>query len=242
MDERVRQQLIELNRKFYGEFAESFAETRRSPQPGFYELENHLPQSRARLLDVGCGEGRLGRHLLSRGVVNNYHGVDSSRELIRIARREIEGQFWCRDIATPGALDDLGRYECIACLAVLQHIPGRDHRVRLMAEMGAHLATHGVLLLSTWQFLTSERQRKKIVDWAKVGLTGDDVEHDDYVLTWRKGGLGLRYVCYIDEAELRALARAAGLGLLSTFRSDGREGNLNLYAVMCAQQPATSLS
>lgn len=234
MDQDVQKLLSELNHTFYRDFANSFAETRRAPQPGFYELENHLPESCPRLLDVGCGEGRLGRHLLSRGIISTYHGVDASQELIRIARREIKGQFWCRDFARSGALDDLGRYECVACLAVLQHIPGRDNRVRLMAEMAAHLAQDGVLLLSTWQFLTSGRQRKKIVDWAEVGLSVHDVEENDYLLTWRKGGLGLRYVCYINEAEVLALAKATGLQLLSTFRADGREGNLNLYAVMRA--------
>ena len=104
--------------------------------------------------------------------------------------------------------------------------------MRLLTEMGAHLVTGGRLLLSTWQFLTSERQRKKIVKWSKAGLRQDDLEQNDYLLTWSKGGRGLRYVCFIDEAELASIATRAGLQIETTFRSDGREGNLNLYSVM----------
>jgi hypothetical protein len=126
----------------------------------------------------------------------------------------------------------LGLYDCMTCLAVLQHIPGRKQRIRLLTEMATHLASAGRLILSTWQFLTSERQRRKIVGWSEVGLSLDEVEENDYLLTWRKDGLGFRYVCYIDEAEVADLANAAGLALQAMFRADGQEGNLNLYAVL----------
>ena len=235
MDESVQRKLSELNRAFYRQFAPAFAETRSEPQPGFYRLEEYIPESCENLLDVGCGEGRLGRFLLSREKVRYYHGVDVTLELIDLARLGTGGTFWQRDLAQPDALRGLRTYECIACLAVLQHIPGRDNRVRLLAEMGAHLAPGGRLLLSTWQFLTSERQRKKIVEWSEAGLKQDDLEQNDYLLSWSKGGRGLRYVCYIGEADLASMAEEAGLQMETTFRSDGREGNLNLYAVMSAR-------
>jgi len=232
MRENVRQKLRDLNRAFYDEFAISFAETRRAPQPGFYQLADHLPQPCPRLLDVGCGEGRLGRFLLSRGAVETYHGVDASPALLEIARQETGGKCWLGDLAQPGALDMLGAYDCITCLAVLQHIPGRKQRIRLLTEMATHLASTGRLILSTWQFLTSERQRRKIVGWSEVGLSSDEVEENDYLLTWRKDGLGFRYVCYIDEEEVADLASVAGLSLQAIFRADGREGDLNLYVVL----------
>ena len=239
MDAIVQQKLSELNREFYSKFAPSFAVTRSEPQPGFYGLEGYLPESCEKLLDVGCGEGRLGRFLLSREKVSIYHGVDATLELIDLARKGTGGTFWQRDLAQPDALRGLGSYDCIACLAVLQHIPGSDNRVRLLAEMGAHLAIGGRLLLSTWQFLTSERQRKKIVDWSEAGLSQDELEQNDYLLTWSKGGRGLRYVCFIDETELASIATQAGLQIVATFRSDGREGNLNLYSVMSANVGAS---
>jgi 2-polyprenyl-3-methyl-5-hydroxy-6-metoxy-1,4-benzoquinol methylase len=234
MDESVRRQLVALNRTFYRQFAQSFADTRREPQPGFDRLQEYLPEPCKNLLDVGCGEGRLGRFLLSRGRVEAYEGLDASAELIEIARRQIEGRFWHRDLNRPDALDGLGIYDSIACLAVLQHIPGREKRVRLLSQMGAHLAARGRLLISTWQFLTNERQRKKIADWSVVDLSSEAVEANDYLMTWRKGGEGLRYVCYVDEGEITSLANAAGLQVLDIYRSDGREGNLNLYSVLAA--------
>jgi SAM-dependent methyltransferase len=41
----------------------------------------------ATLLDIACGDGGLGRHLLARGV--DYHGVDASEGMVEVARRAL---------------------------------------------------------------------------------------------------------------------------------------------------------
>jgi SAM-dependent methyltransferase len=41
----------------------------------------------ATLLDVACGDGGLGRHLLALGV--DYHGVDASERMVEVARRAL---------------------------------------------------------------------------------------------------------------------------------------------------------
>ena len=41
----------------------------------------------ARLLDVACGDGGLGPHLLERGI--DYHGVDASERMVEVARRTL---------------------------------------------------------------------------------------------------------------------------------------------------------
>ncbi len=80
--------------------------------------------------------------------------------------------------------------------------------------------------------MDSIRQRKKIAGWQEVGVNEEDVEPNDYLLTWRRDGVGYRYVSLIDEGETAELAKAAGLRMLAQFRSDGREGNLNLYCIL----------
>ena len=44
-----------------------------------------------RLLDVACGDGGLGRHLLAHGI--DYRGVDASARM-RYAARAVSGRWW----------------------------------------------------------------------------------------------------------------------------------------------------
>ena len=234
MKYKVVQDLLTLNRIFYDSVAEPFAQSRARPQPGFTLLLEHLPQPCPHLLELGCGEGRFGRFLLERGVIEQYTGVDFSAALLAKAAANTPGTFLERDISQPGCLDGLGQFAAMACLAVLQHIPGRENRVQLLREMREHVAERGRALISTWQFLDSARQQRKIVDWSQVGLSRDEVETNDYLLTWQRGGTALRYVCQIDQPELTALAQAAGWRLEHHFTSDGQEGNLSLYAILAS--------
>ena len=232
MSETVAAQLLTLNRAFYERMAAEFAQSRRQPWPGFQELIPWLPTEKCDLLDVGCGSGRLGGFFWREARLRSYTGVDFSEPLLRIARVENAGTFAQRDLSQPDCLHGLGDYDAIACLATMQHIPGRANRLRLLREMADHLRPGGRLFLAHWQFARNPRQQRKVNDWESIGLSAVDVEPRDYLLSWRRGGFAWRYVCLIDPAEMAALAQEAGLTILHQFHSDGREGDLNLYAVL----------
>ena len=237
MEEKIIQKLLLLNQKFYDGLAAPFAESRSRPQPGFFRILDHLPAPCDYFLDVACGEGRLGRFLLARRKIRWYTGVDFSAELLAKAQAITMGDFYQRDISRPGSLYGLGSYDCMACLAAMQHLPGQATRINLLREMKLCLRPEGRLIISNWQFLESARQRRKIVAWAQVDIDEEEVGAKDYLLTWQRGGYGLRYVSLIDEEETAVLAAAAGLEIIEQFRSDGKEGNLSLYTVL---QPQSS--
>lgn len=234
MKPEAARKLLALNREFYGLLADPFAATRETPQPGFDRLREALPGSPCDVLDVGCGNGRFGHYLHQYNQLNHYAGVDFSSELLAHAALRVPGDYFQRDLSQPNCLIDLVKYDVVVCLAVLQHIPGFANRLRLLTEMGTRLKEggNGRIFLSTWQFMDSPRQQRKLRDWAEIGLTDDDVEPNDHLLTWQRDGFGLRYVCFVDAAETAKLAQAAGLQILDQFRSDGKEGDLNLYTVL----------
>ena len=62
-------------------------------------------------------------------------------------------------------------------------------------------------------------------------MSDSELEGGDYLLDWRSGGTGLRYVHYFGEEELRELAKASGFQIINAFYSDGEAGNLGLYQV-----------
>ena len=238
MDASTSETLLRLNRTFYDRFARQFAQSRAPDQPGWQRLLPFLPHS-GRLLDVGCGHGRLARLLDQQGRRVDYIGVDNSPQLLAIARADaavlaIPTTFVEADVTADGWLGRLpaGSFGAVVSLAVLHHIPGWQRRRDLLAQLAGLLTDEGTLMLSTWQFLNEARLRRKIVPWNAAGLTLDQVEAGDTLLDWQRGGAGLRYCHLVDEAELTALAGQAGLAVQTLFYDDGRSKNLNLFAVL----------
>ncbi|MFQ6100815.1 MAG: class I SAM-dependent methyltransferase [Anaerolineae bacterium] len=245
MNKEVTERLLALNREFYAAFARPFAASRVVCDPAMTCILPYIPQH-ARVLDVGCGNGRLALLLDRERPGVTYLGLDAVPELVELARAQadqltnISAEFRVADITQPG-WSDPHKLDIVHCplvidtavaLAVLHHIPGFDLRVRVLREIATMLAPNGCLILSTWQFLENERMRRKIVDWAEVGVVEEALEPGDYLLDWKREGQGLRYCHLVDEAEVRQLAGASGLRVSQTFRAGGRERNLSLFAVL----------
>lgn len=57
------------------------------------------------------------------------------------------------------------------------------------------------------------------------------VEEGDYLIDWRSGGYGLRYVHLFSQGELEELAADSGFKITDSFYSDGKEGNLAIYQI-----------
>lgn len=234
MDNEIAGRLLALNRQFYCDFAYSFVESRSSPQPGFSRLLDYVPQTLESMVDVGCGHGRFAIFMKAFYPALHVTGVDFTSEFIAMASAAVDGRFLEREISRSGYLDGLGRFDLAVCLATLQHIPGRHSRLATVKEIVQHLNPRGRIFLSSWQFMHSERQRRKIVPWSEAGLCAEQVEEHDYLLSWRRDGHGLRYVHFLDAGEVAWLAQESSLAIVAEFRSDGREGDLNRYTVLAA--------
>jgi SAM-dependent methyltransferase len=230
--------LAELNRTFYAAFAGEFARTRRGWPPGFNLILSYLPPG-ANVLDLGCGNGRLLAFLAGRGWHGRYVGADNDPQLLSLARNvsldspAIAASFLQVDLMEPDWTARLAgsQPDHVVCLAVLHHIPGCHNRERFVADCASLLPAGGTLILSTWQFMSSSRLRARILPWSTIGLGSGDVEPGDYLLSWGEGPAGRRYCASIDTPELGALASDAGLTLVESFFSDGKEQNLNLYGI-----------
>jgi tRNA (uracil-5-)-methyltransferase TRM9 len=239
MDEEIVEKLLALNREFYAAFAKPFAASRSLSDPALTSILPHIPQ-RARVLDVGCGNGRLALLLDRERPGATYLGVDAVPALIEVARvrgdrlANVAAEFRVADISRPGWSELLSAmsFDRVVALAVLHHIPSFDLRLQVVRESARLLEPGGRLILSTWQFLDNVRLRRKIADWAELGVAEETLEPGDYLLDWRRGGRGLRYCHLVDEAEVERLAAESGFCVRETFRAGGREGDLSLFAVL----------
>ncbi len=237
MDADVAQRLIALNKAFYQNLAEPFSATRGRLQPGVLRILEDIP-GEANILDLGCGNGGVARELARRSHKGRYVGVDASTELIKLAGLKIEGlkaSFVQTDLTSEDwilkpPISNLN-FDLIFALAVLHHLPSREVQLSFLRQVGSLLARNGRFVLSNWQFLNNLKLKARIQPWDKIGLSDEQVDEGDYLLDWRSGGEGLRYVHHFDTEELEALAKETGFRVLDSFLSDGKSGNLALYQV-----------
>ncbi|MEK6256420.1 MAG: class I SAM-dependent methyltransferase [Chloroflexota bacterium] len=234
MQPNVAQQLIELNRRFYQSFADSFSQTRQRLQTGVVRVLDTI-QPTATILDLGCGNGELARELGQHGHSGGYLGLDFSAGLLEAARENAPGfaEFMQADLSAPGWDKHLAkqRYDIILCFATMHHIPGDELRISMLNKVGQLLNPGGKFVHSNWQPLDSERLRERVLPWDKIGLSEAVVDPGDLLMDWRRDGNGLRYVHQYNEGELAELARETGFNVVETFLSDGEGGKLGLYGV-----------
>jgi len=226
--------LLDLNRQFYQTFAIPFSATRSHLQPGVLRILEQINPS-ASLLDLGCGNGELARHLARNGHSGAYTGLDFSSALLEqaAAGQPSHFRFLQADLSSPDWDAHLAgcQYDAVLAFAVLHHLPGVDLRMQILHKVRALLPHGGHLNHSEWQFLNSPRLAARVQPWEVIGLSEKDVDQGDYLLDWRQGGQGLRYVHHFSEPDLAELAAKTGFEIAETFLSDGENHRLGLYQV-----------
>ena len=252
MNDATARALNAINRAFYRERAADFSATREGPWPGWRLLWQELAlrgvPDPLRVLDVGCGNGRWGRFLAERAPGLRYTGLDASPELLELAARTgslgRDPEFLRVDLVEDdlaGALGDR-RFDWIACFGVLHHLPGRERRRALLAELLARLAPGGRLCLTCWRLSQFERARRRILPWEEWNQSREPridpgrLEPGDHLLPWDLGQ-GHRYVHFAHEGETAELLAELPCRVLECFTADGRSGDANRYFVVAPSVP-----
>ena len=243
MNPDIVQRLLALNQEFYAARAAAFARSRGAGQAGLLRTLPYLPPA-PRVLDLGCGNGRLARWLAGQRPGAAYVGLDSSAGLLAAADQTVRGLAGVRahlvmaDVTQaewPATLPPLaavgGPFDAIYLLALLHHLPGFELRAAVLRQAARLLAPGGALIVTYWQFLDEARWQERLLPWETVGLTAGQVETGDALLDWRRDGPGLRYVHYVPPAEASDLASAAGVQVMETYHADGHSRRLNLFQI-----------
>lgn len=103
-----------------------------------------------RVLDVGCGEGRLLQGLRP-GV--DYTGIDFSKKLLRIAKARYKGknyEFITGDITKGDIWKSLGKFDKIFVVALLHHLPSKKEQLYVLKKIKKHLRVGGKVYISFW--------------------------------------------------------------------------------------------
>jgi 2-polyprenyl-3-methyl-5-hydroxy-6-metoxy-1,4-benzoquinol methylase len=173
-----------------------------------------------KILDVGCGNGRLLETITDRKI--EYLGIDNSEELIQLAKQHYsKNKFLVADILNLQNISDIpsGVFNYIFCLAVLQHIPSKELRIKALREMKDKLAVNGEIIISVWNLWSPAWKQKKyrqlvFKNWFLKIIGKNDFDFGDLIFPWKNSRgevISERYYHAFKGNELRKLTRRAGL-------------------------------
>ncbi len=107
------------------------------------DVEVLVPDGARRILDVGCGEGILGRRLLEKGATEVI-GVEVSPEVCRRAERNLT-RVICGDIEEVALPFEEGYFDCLILADILEHLkdPGST-----LKKLAGYLSPDGAVVAS----------------------------------------------------------------------------------------------
>lgn len=250
MNSTTIDRLNRLNREFYSRRAGEFDRARELPWQGWKRVVEGVRPAAARgrlaLLDVGCGNGRFASYLHESVAGFDYLGVDSSRELLDLARARlatlpsVKGELIEIDLTRAGLAERVGerRFGLVVAFGLLHHVPGLELRQRILSDLVATTGPDGLLAIAFWQFAEYDRFRRRFVDWESFNRAHADdpvdlaqLEVGDHLLAWGDDRSAVRYCHWSGPDEIRSMVATAGVDSFELY--SGRGGDrFNLYALI----------
>lgn len=196
MNDQLAKQLAHSVTDFYAVHGAAFARTR-----GMVWHEERVVANRIlpgmKVVDIGAGNGRFAR-LLIEG--SDYTGIEPSDALRGSSPPDVR--------LYPGAFPHLPLENNLAdvttCFAVIQHIPGEEHRRNAVDELIRITKPGGLIAATSWHHALQDKR----IEWIKNGDPGDawipwKAEHAD----------GKRYVHFMQPNEWENLWRHPSLSI-----------------------------
>ena len=180
----------------YTAIAHEFDRTRQQSWPEFEHFLDYVKEG-AKVLDVGCGNGRLFEKLREKKVV--YLGVDHNESLLKKAKENFpEADFQLMDMVSLHLKKNY--YNNLFCIAAFHHLPTKTLRKKVLADFHRSLKKDGVLILTTWNLF----QRRYLGSLLKsifrsiftLGTTG---VWNDFWIKWGNYPLKRYYHCFLPS-------------------------------------------
>ncbi|MFA5248604.1 MAG: class I SAM-dependent methyltransferase [Patescibacteria group bacterium] len=228
MNKDTEKELLRIVRRNYEEDARTFDETREKRiWPPLLELLKKV-EFGARVLDVGCGNGRILKVLAERQA--KYVGLDQSQSLIKICQEKYtDYKFAVGDILNLGELSDYD-FDYVFCVAVLHHLPGADLRLQALRQLKNKINSKGKVILTVWNMWPQKKYRQMIIKSAILKVVGRNKnDFGDIFFDWKapNSQMSRRYYHAFISYGLKRVIKKSGLKIEKFFKD-----KFNYYVVL----------
>ena len=204
MKKDLAKKIFRETRKDYNVISDQFSRAREKIWEEMKFLADDYLIEGEKVLDLGCGNGRF-YELLNKG---DYIGVDSSEELIKIARKRYpKVKFQVADALNLPFPDNY--FDKVYAIAVFHHIPSKELREKFLSEIKRVLKPEGFMIITVWNLWQKERT-KKIIFKSLIDkfLKRTGLDFKDILMRW-EGKEGFYFHAF-TKGELKQLIKGAG--------------------------------
>lgn len=196
---------IQENKQVYNAIAGHFSNTRSLLWDDLLSLQ-HYAKKGDRILDVGCGNGRL--YQMFANLSTDYTGMDQSEELLAKAQEKFPGaHFVVGNMAETFPFENES-FDSLYCIAAFHHLPTEELRIHALQEMKRVLKPGGKVIMTNWNAESNWAKKKlEIGDWR----LGEEKEH--FIVPWKNTAgeiKGLRHYWLLTPEHLEKIATNVG--------------------------------
>ncbi len=206
--------ILKKNQEDWERIAVSFSHTRQNLWLEFKDLVKYVKKG-DRVLDLGCGNGRLFQILKEKEV--NYLGIDQSEKLICLAKEK----FPQTNFIKTNLIETFSNYcsekllsnevDIIFSIALLHHLPSKGLRREFFEKCFSLLKKDGFLILTVWNFfqprlIKKYRIRKIIFGFKNILIPFKEKEKITY-----------RYYYAFRKRELEKIFNGAGFQIKESY-------------------------
>jgi SAM-dependent methyltransferase len=207
MEKAVADYILQKMETDYDQIADDFSATRAFPWVEMKNLVAEYVQSGERILDAGCGNGRLYELVKDKPVF--YEGIDGSSRLVALAEKKYGRHFAQKNLIATDTFSP-NSFSLIFCIATFQHIPGADYRQQVLQNFYNWLLPGSYLIMINWNILVQPKFKPYLQKAKK--LLGGGLDAGDIMYPWRSQNPEIVYRYYhgFSEKELGDLLTAVG--------------------------------
>jgi ubiquinone/menaquinone biosynthesis C-methylase UbiE len=214
MDPKLAEKIIADTAKGYDLISEKFTQTRNHLWKDLEFIGSYC-QKGDKVLDFGCGNGRLLDFLEKKGI--NYTGVDISEKLLTETQIHFQGPGI--EFQKISGLDSLplesDSFNVVYAIAVFHHLPSREIRQKMAKELYRILQPEGTIVITVWNLWQRKYWRQIFFNWEEKVLGRSFLDWNDCYIDFQdnRGNKFERFHHAFTKRELTELFLQAGFSI-----------------------------
>lgn len=198
-------EILKKVKEDYKTIGQEFSQTRSHAWPEFNVAEKIIrkkikEKGSARIADIGCGNGRLGFFLKDEPI--EYYGLDSSKILLRYARKNIPKNAKIRSRFIEANMETrrlpAKHFDLVCSFAALHHLPTQRLQEKALRNFHRLVAPGGVCIVTAWNL------------WRKIHRDRINKTNHHALIPWRASHTILRFYYAFRAEELKNLLQKSG--------------------------------